>query len=110
MRFELISECPVETTLNVLGNKWVVLIIRELLKSPKRHSELKKSINGITQKVLTSNLKKLEANGVVYREVLSKKPIHVEYSLTEFGKSLENVLFSMQKWGKELQQSVKGQN
>ena len=91
--------CPVETTLLLISNRWKVLIIRELLTGTKRFGELKKSIGHISQKVLTSNLRDMEANGLVKRDVFAEVPPHVEYSLTELGMSLKPILHAMYVWG-----------
>jgi Predicted transcriptional regulators len=93
--------CPVETTLILMGDKWKILIVRDLLTGTKRFGELKKSLTGISQKVLTSHLRVLEANGLVNRKVYAQVPPKVEYSLTETGESLKSVLDSMQNWGEE---------
>ncbi|MBS5112602.1 MAG: helix-turn-helix transcriptional regulator [Coprobacillus cateniformis] len=94
-----IPVCPVETTLLLISNRWKVLIIRELLTGTKRFGELKKSIGHISQKVLTSNLRDMEANGLVKRDVFAEVPPHVEYSLTELGMSLKPILDAMYVWG-----------
>lgn len=96
-----LPDCPVETTLGLIGNKWKVLIIRDLLGGTKRFGKLKKSINGISQKVLTSNLRALEEAGLLHREVYAEVPPKVEYSLTELGLSLKPVLQSLAVWGCE---------
>lgn len=93
--------CPVETTLTLISDKWKILIIRDLLCGTKRFGELKKSVSGISQKVLTSNLRQMETNKLVHREVYAQVPPKVEYSLTELGLSLKPVLFALEKWGKE---------
>ena len=77
--------CPVETTLTLIGNKWKVLIIRDLLQGTKRFGELKKSIGSVSQKVLTSQLRAMEEDGLIHREVYAEVPPRVEYSLTELG-------------------------
>ena len=87
--------CPVETTLMLIGNRWKVLILRDLLDGTKRFGELKKSLGSITQKVLTSNLRDMEESGLLTRKVYPEVPPRVEYSLTETGYSLESVLDSM---------------
>jgi DNA-binding HxlR family transcriptional regulator len=92
--------CPVEMTLQIMGTRWKILIIRDLLDGTKRFGELKTSLDGITQKVLTSNLRSLEENDIISREVFATVPVKVEYSLTELGKSLSLVLDSMREWGK----------
>ena len=79
--------CPVETTLMLIGDKWKVLILRDLMPGKKRFGELKKSIGGVSQKVLTAQLRDLEANGLVNRKVYPEVPPRVEYSLTELGKA-----------------------
>ena len=96
-----IPECPVEMTLQLIGDKWKVLIIRDLLTGTKRFSELMRSVTGITQKVLTSNLRSMEADGLVNRKVYPQVPPKVEYSLTETGLSLKPILDSMVQLGTE---------
>ena len=91
--------CPVEITMGLIGDKWKVLIIRDLLTGTKRFGELKKSLNGITQKVLTNNLRQMEASVLVNRKVYAEVPPRVEYSLTETGWSLKPILDSMGVWG-----------
>ena len=91
--------CPVELTLLLISNKWKVLIIRDLLDGTKRFSELKKSINNISQKVLTSNLREMEENNLLTRKVYPESPPRVEYTLTDIGYSLKTLLDDMDKWG-----------
>lgn len=91
--------CPVETTLILTGDKWKVLILRDLMPGKKRFGELKKSIGGVSQKVLTAQLRDMEANGLVNRKVYPEVPPRVEYSLTELGKSLKPILDAMWTWG-----------
>ncbi|WP_295249839.1 helix-turn-helix domain-containing protein [uncultured Catenibacterium sp.] len=91
--------CPVETTLTLIGNKWKVLIIRDLLQGTKRFGELKKSIGSVSQKVLTSQLRAMEEDGLIHREVYAEVPPRVEYSLTELGWSLKPILDAMVNWG-----------
>lgn len=91
--------CPVELTLLLISNKWKVLIIRDLLDGTKRFSELKKSINNISQKVLTSNLREMEENGLLTRKLYPEVPPRVEYTLTDIGYSLKTLLDDMDKWG-----------
>lgn len=95
------TECPIEITLQLIGNKWKVLIIRDLLTGTKRFSELMRSVTGITQKVLTSNLRSMEESGLLIRTVYPQVPPKVEYSLTELGTSLQPVLNSMAVWGND---------
>lgn len=93
--------CPVETTLALIGDKWKVLILRDLLPGAKRFGELKKSIGSVSQKVLTAQLRDMEQNGLVHREVFAEVPPRVEYSLTDLGKSLKPILDAMWNWGEE---------
>ena len=87
--------CPVETTLMLIGDKWKVLILRDLLPGTKRFGELKKSIGNVSQKVLTAQLRDMESNGLVNRKVYPEVPPRVEYSLTELGQSLKPILDAM---------------
>ena len=96
---EKLPACPVEVTLQLIGTKWKVLIIRELLESTKRFSELQRSIGGVSQKVLTANLRTMEECGLVNRKVYAEVPPRVEYSLTDLGRSLKSVLNVMVEWG-----------
>ncbi|WP_443741696.1 winged helix-turn-helix transcriptional regulator [Tractidigestivibacter sp.] len=91
--------CPVETTLTLIGNKWEVLILRDLMESTKRFGELRRSVGHISQKVLTSQLRTMEEAGLVHREVFAEVPPRVEYSLTPLGRSLQPVLDSLRDWG-----------
>ena len=94
-----IPDCPVEMTLQLIGDKWKVLIIRDLLTGTKRFSELMRSVSGITQKVLTSHLRNMEADGLLTRKVYPEVPPKVEYTLTETGYSPKPILDSMVTWG-----------
>lgn len=91
--------CPVETTLQLIGDKWKVLILRDLVTGTKRFGELKKLVGGISQKVLTANLRDMEADGLVARKVYAEVPPRVEYSLTDTGHSLRPVLDAIEVWG-----------
>ena len=91
--------CPVETTLSLIGDKWKVLILRDLMDGTKRFGELKKSIGSVSQKVLTAQLRDMEENGLVNRTVYAEVPPRVEYSLTEIGHSLKPILDAMTSWG-----------
>ena len=93
--------CPVETTLSLIGDKWKVLILRDLMPGTKRFGELKKSIGTVSQKVLTAQLRDMEANGLLTRTVYAEVPPRVEYSLTDLGKSLKPILDAMWNWGEE---------
>ena len=98
--------CPVETTLTLIGDKWKVLILRDLMSGTKRFGELKKSIGTVSQKVLTAQLRDMEENGLVHREVYAEVPPRVEYSLTELGQSLKPILDAMWNWGEGYKSSV----
>lgn len=91
--------CPVETTLMLISDRWKVLIIRDLLDGTKRFGELKKSVGNVSQKVLTSNLRSMEADGLLTRTVYPEVPPRVEYTLTETGYSLKPILDAMLEWG-----------
>jgi DNA-binding HxlR family transcriptional regulator len=91
--------CPVEATLDVIGGKWKALILYYLKENIRRFGELKRSIPGITQKMLTQQLRELEANGLINRKVYAQVPPKVEYTLTEYGESLEPILKLMCDWG-----------
>ena len=91
--------CPVETTLLMISDKWKVLILRDLLNGTMRFSELRRSIGNVSQKVLTANLRQMERDGLVYREVYPEVPPRVEYSLTETGQTLQPVIEAMKNWG-----------
>lgn len=95
-----LPDCPVETTLTLISNRWKVIIIRDLLNGTKRFGELKKSIGSISQKVLTTNLRDMEKTGLLSREVYAEVPPRVEYTLTELGYSLKPILDAMCDWGK----------
>ena len=95
--------CPVETTLTLIGDKWKVLILRDLMPGTKRFGELKKSIGSVTQKVLTQQLRAMEESGLLTRTVYPEVPPRVEYSLTETGESLRPVLDAMSVWGRQYQ-------
>lgn len=96
---EKLPACPVEITLMLIGDKWKVLILRDLYSGTKRFGELKKSLAGISQKVLTSNLRDMENDGLLSREVFPEVPPRVEYTLTDLGYSMAPILKSMEQWG-----------
>ena len=102
--------CPVETTLTLIGDKWKVLILRDLLPGTKRFGELKKSIGSVSQKVLTAQLRDMEGNGLVSRKVYAEVPPRVEYTLTELGISLKPVLDSMWAWGEDYKKQHETEN
>lgn len=91
--------CPVETTLMLIGSKWKILILRDLMPGTKRFGELRRSIGSVSQKVLTAQLRDMEACGLVDRRVYAEVPPRVEYSLTELGRSLRPILDAMWAWG-----------
>ncbi len=91
--------CPVEVALRAIGHKWKVLIVRELLVGTRRFSELRTGIPGVSQKVLTANLRAMEDDGLLIRKAFAEVPPRVEYSLTEDGMSLAPVLDSLGAWG-----------
>ena len=93
--------CPVETTLTLISDKWKVLILRDLLPGTKRFGELRKSVGNVSQKVLTAQLRQMEASGLLIRTVYPEVPPRVEYTLTELGYSLKPVLDAMWSWGEE---------
>ena len=100
--------CPVETTLSLIGNKWQVLILRDLnMNGTMRFKQLQRSIGRISQKVLTSNLRAMEDSGLVRREVFAEVPPRVEYSLTEVGKSLKPVLDALWAWGESYKERLR---
>lgn len=97
--FEDLPGCPVETTVQLIGSKWRLLIMRDLLAGPRRFGQLKKSVGSISQKVLTANLREMEEKGLVIRRVYPEVPPRVEYELTEVGESLRPVIDTMGSWG-----------
>ena len=106
-RIKKLPACPVETTLTLIGDKWKVLILRDLLTGTKRFGELKKSIGNVSQKVLTAQLRAMEESGLLTRTVYAEVPPRVEYTLTELGQSLKPILDAMLNWGEEYKASIK---
>ncbi len=99
---EELPECPVATTVQLIGNKWKMLIIRNLIYNGKqRFSDFIRTIPAISKKVLTDNLRALEDDGLIEREVFAEVPPRVEYSLSEIGKSLRPIWYAMEAWGIE---------
>ena len=94
-----LPDCPVETPLTLISDRWKVLIIRDLMGGTKRFGEIKKSIGSVSQKVLTANLRSMEESGLLCRRVYAEVPPRVEYTLTETGYSLKPVLDAMWDWG-----------
>lgn len=94
-----LGDCPTETALDLIGGKWKGMILYYLCTEKKRFSELMRLIPGITQRMLTKQLRDLEANGIVHRKVYPQVPPKVEYSLTSLGKTLDPVIRELEKWG-----------
>ena len=98
--------CPVATTVQLVGSKWKLLILRNLLNRPWRFNELLRSLEGISQKVLTDSLRSMEADGIVTRTVYPEVPPHVEYALSELGETMRPIIRAMEVWGVRYQNSV----
>lgn len=96
---EELPECPVATTVQLIGSKWKLLILRNLLQRPWRFNELKKSLEGISQKVLADSLRSMEADGIITRTVYPEVPPRVEYSLNDLGRSMRPIIMAMEEWG-----------
>ena len=96
---EEMPACPVATTVALIGSKWKLLIMRNLLSRPWRFNELKKDLDGISQKVLTDSLRSMEADGLVVRTVYAEVPPRVEYALSPLGESMQPIIKSMETWG-----------
>ena len=103
---EEMPACPVATTVALIGSKWKLLIMRNLLSRPWRFNELKKDLEGISQKVLTDSLRSMEADGLLTRTVYPEVPPRVEYTLTELGYSLHPILEAMRVWGEDYKTMV----
>ena len=101
--------CPVATTLMLIGNKWKIFIVQRLLDRPWRFNELQKDIPGISQRVLTDNLRSMEEDGIITRTVYPEVPVRVEYALSELGNTMRPIINSMFEWGTMYQGLVKGQ-
>ena len=101
--------CPVETTLTLISSKWKVLILRDLLGGARRFGELRRSVGGVSQKVLTAQLREMEDSGLLTRTVFPEVPPQVEYALTELGYSLKHVLDAMWSWGEAYQAREAGE-
>ena len=100
---EEMPACPVATTVALIGSKWKLLILRNLMAGPWRFNELKKDLNGVSQKVLTDSLRSLEEDGIVTRTVYPEVPPRVEYALSDLGESMRPIIDVMQRWGLEYQ-------
>lgn len=103
---EELPPCPVATTLRLIGNKWKILILQRLLDRPYRFNELRRSIEGISEKVLTDNLKSLESDEIIIRTVYPEVPTRVEYSLSDVGESMRPIISTMHDWGIQYQELV----
>ena len=103
---EELPDCPVATTVSLIGSKWKLLIIRNLLVRPWRFNELQKSLEGISQKVLTDSLRSMEEDGIITRTVFPEVPPHVEYALSELGESMRPIIKSMEAWGTEYKRNL----
>ena len=103
---EELPECPVATTVQLIGNKWKILIIRNLLGKKQRFTDFVKTIPGISKKVLTDNLRALEEDGLIEREIFAEVPPRVEYSLAPLGQTLEPILTAMREWGDYYKQNA----
>ena len=101
-----LPDCPVATAVSLIGSKWKLLILRNLLVRPWRFNELQKSLEGISQKVLTDSLRSMEADGIVIRSVFAEVPPRVEYSLSDLGESLRPIIKSMEVWGTNYKQGL----
>ena len=101
-----LPECPAATTVSVIGSKWKLLIMRNLLERPWRFNELKKDLDGISQKVLTDSLRTMEEDGIITRTVYPEVPPRVEYALSELGESMRPILDAMKQWGAEYKNAL----
>lgn len=104
---EELPDCPVATTVQLIGNKWKLLILRNLLARPWRFNEMLRSLPGISQKVLTDNLRALESDGIITRTVFPEVPPRVEYALSELGDSMRPIITVLEKWGLGYQEMVR---
>ena len=102
-----LPECPVATTVQLIGNKWKLLILRNLMMRPWRFNEMLRSIPGLSQKVLTDNLRALEADGLITRTVYPEVPPRVEYALSGLGETLRPIFSALENWGNGYQQLVR---
>ena len=103
---EELPACPVATTVQMIGSKWKLLIMRNLLARPWRFNELKKDLEGISQKVLTDSLRSMEADGIIVRTVYPEVPPMVEYALSDLGESMRPILKAMEIWGTDYKKSI----
>nr|WP_297933554.1 helix-turn-helix domain-containing protein [uncultured Lachnoclostridium sp.] len=101
-----LPECPVATTVQLIGSKWKLLILRNLLQRPWRFNELKRSLDGISQKVLTDSLRAMEEDKLITRTVYAEVPPRVEYALSDIGESMRPILTAMQEWGTNYKETL----
>jgi len=105
---DILPACPVAVTVSLIGSKWKLLIMRNLLERPWRFNELQKNIDGISQKALTEALRSMEADGIVSRTVYPEVPPRVEYALTELGESMRPIIKAMETWGNDYRAQMAG--
>ena len=104
---EEMPACPVATTVQLIGNKWKLLIMRNLMARPWRFNELRKDLDGVSQKVLTDSLRAMESDGIITRTVYPEVPPRVEYALSSLGETMRPILDAMEKWGREYKEKMK---
>lgn len=107
---EELPTCPVATTVQLIGSKWKLLVMRNLLQRPWRFNELQKNLEGISQKVLTDSLRSMESDGIITRTVYPEVPPRVEYALSELGESMRPIIESMESWGLNYKKLVESEN
>ena len=103
---EEMPACPVATTVQLIGSKWKLLILRNLLMRPWRFNELRRDLEGVSQKVLTDSLRAMEGDGIITRTVYPEVPPRVEYALSPLGESMRPILDAMEEWGKEYKKGL----
>jgi len=106
-RLKINYTCPIEATADIIGGKWKSVILFYLLFDKKRFGELRRLLPGVTQRMLTLQLRELEADGIIHRHVYREVPPKVEYSLTDFGKSLQPIIVQMREWGEQYMQTLR---
>lgn len=104
---EEMPACPVATTIQLIGSKWKLLIMRNLMSRPWRFNELRKNLEGVSQKVLTDSLRAMESDGIITRTVYPEVPPRVEYALSPLGETMRPILDAMEKWGREYKEKMK---
>ena len=108
MTKEEMPDCPVATTVQLIGSKWKLLIMRNLQTRPWRFNELRKDLEGVSQKVLTDSLRSMEADGIITRTVYPEVPPRVEYALSDLGRSMQPIMDAMEQWGLDYRKKVIG--